>query len=237
NENPEKTTPWRSNLQSFFGRASVNLSDKYLLTATMRADASSKLNPDDRWGYFPSVALAWNIHNEGGMNDIPWLNTLKLRAGYGKVGNVNGLGDYKFLLNYSGNIQGAYYEIGDAFMPTVRPNVYNDDLRWEISNTTNIALDYGLFNNRLNGYVDFYIRKTEDLIAATVIDVFTNFGNVIESNFGDMENRGVEFALNYDVVRSEDFNWKIGYNINFNDNEITKLNTPTNTGGISGGTG
>ena len=96
---------------------------------------------------------------------------------------------------------------------------------------------YGLFNNRLNGYVDFYIRKSEDLIAATVIDVFTNFGNVIESNFGDMENKGVEFALNYDVIKSQEFNWKIGYNVNFNDNKITKLNTPTNTGGISGGTG
>ena len=237
NENPEKTTPWRSNLQSFFGRASVNLNDKYLLTATMRADASSKLNPDDRWGYFPSVAAAWNLHEEDAFNGIPWLNTLKLRAGYGKVGNVNGLGDYKFLLNYSGNIQGAYYQFGDAFIPTARPNVYNDNLRWEISNTTNIAIDYGLFNNRLNGYVDFYIRKSEDLIAATVIDVFTNFGNVIESNFGDMENKGVDFALNYDVIKSQEFNWKIGYNVNFNDNKITKLNTPTNTGGISGGTG
>lgn len=237
NENPEKTTPWRSNLQSFFGRANLNLNEKYLLTATLRADASSKLNPDDRWGYFPSVAVAWNLHKEAPFEGIAWLNNLKLRAGYGKVGNVNGLADYKYLLSYAGNIQGAYYQIGDAFLPTVRPNVYNDNLRWEISNTTNIALDYGLFNNRLNGYVDFYIRKSQDLIAPTVIDVFTNFGNIIEQNFGDMENKGVELAINYDVIKAQDFNWKIGYNVNFNDNKITKLNTPTITGQISGGTG
>ena len=211
--------------------------DKYLLTATLRADASSNLNPDDRWGYFPSVAAAWNLHNENGINDIPWLSTLKLRAGFGQVGNVNGLQDYVYLLNYSQNIQGAYYQFGDVFIPTTRPNVYNDDLRWEISNTTNIAVDYGFFNNRLNGYIDFYYRKSTDLIAPTGIDIFTNFGNIVETNFGDMDNKGVEIAINYDVIKSQDFNWNIAYNISFNDNEITKLNTTASAGDISGGTG
>lgn len=228
---------WQSNLQSFFGRAIIDLYDKYMLTATLRADASSKLNPNDRWGLFPSVAVAWDLHEEGGMESIPWLSTLKLRAGYGKVGNVNGLGDYNFLVRYQGNIQGAYYPFGNDFYGTFRPEVYNPDLRWEISNTTNVALDYGFFNNRLNGYIDFYIRNSEDLIASTIIDPFTNFGNRVDFNFGNMENRGVEFALNYDLFKSEDFNWNIGYNINANDNEITKLNTPTTAGGIAGGTG
>ncbi|MXV38641.1 SusC/RagA family TonB-linked outer membrane protein [Flavobacteriaceae bacterium Ap0902] len=237
NENPERTVPWQSNLQSFFGRAIIDINNKYMLTATLRADASSKLNPDDRWGYFPSVSVAWNLDEENIFADIPWLNTLKLRAGYGSVGNVNGLQDYKFLLSYTRNTDGAYYQFGDTFFSTIRPNVYNPNLKWEISNTANIALDYGLFNNRLNGYIDFYIRKSKDLIAPTVIDVFTNFGNIVDTNFGDMENKGVEFSLNYDLIKAEEFDWSIAYNINYNDNEITKLNTPTETGGISGGTG
>ena len=228
---------WQSNLQSFFGRMIFDINDKYLVTATLRADASSKLNPNDRWGIFPSFAIGWNLHKEAMFESIPWLTTLKLRAGYGKVGNVNGLGDYNFLVRYQGNIQGAYYPFGGEFFNTFRPEVYNPDLRWEISNTTNIALDYGLFNNRLNGYLDFYIRNSEDLIASTIIDPFTNFGNQVNYNFGNMENRGVEFALNYDIIKSQELTWNIGYNFNANDNEITKLNTPTVTGGISGGTG
>ena len=228
---------WQSNLQSFFGRMIFDINDKYLVTATLRADASSKLNPDDRWGIFPSFAIGWNLHNEAMFETIPWLTTLKLRAGYGKVGNVNGLGDYNFLVRYQGNIQGAYYPFGNEFYNTFRPEVYNPNLKWEISNTTNIALDYGMFNNRVNGYIDFYIRNSEDLIASTIIDPFTNFGNQVNYNFGNMKNKGVEFAFNWDVVKSTDFNWNIGYNINANDNEITELNTPTVTGGISGGTG
>ena len=228
---------WQSNLQSFFGRATVNLMDKYLVTATLRADASSKLNPDDRWGLFPSVAVAWNLHNESMLDNVSWLNNLKLRAGYGQVGNVNGLSDYNYFLSYSRNIQGAFYQFGDAFFQTYRPNAFNEDLKWEISETTNIALDYGMFNNRLNGYLEFYIRKSTDLIASQTIDPFINFGNTINANIGDMENRGIEFSLNYDVIKSQDFTWNIGYNINLNDNEITNLSTPTPTGGIAGGTG
>ncbi|MDO5655695.1 MAG: SusC/RagA family TonB-linked outer membrane protein [Flavobacteriaceae bacterium] len=237
NEEATSMDTWQSNLQSFFGRMIFDLNQKYILTATLRADASSKLNPNNRWGIFPSFAIGWNLHKEDMFNTIPWLSNLKLRAGYGKVGNVNGLGDYNFLVRYQGNIQGAYYPFGSEFYNTYRPEVYNPDLRWEISNTTNIALDYGLFNNRLNGYIDFYIRNSEDLIASTIIDPFTNFGNVVNYNFGNMKNRGVEFALNYDIIKSQEFKWNIGYNINVNDNEITKLNTPTMTGGISGGTG
>lgn len=238
--NDLKTTnidKWQSNLQSFFGRAILNFNKKYMLTATLRADASSKLNPNDRWGYFPSFAASWNLDKESLFSDISWLTTLKLRAGYGEVGNVNGLGDYKFLLNYSGSQDGAMYQFGNQFYGTYRPNVYNPNLKWEISNTINAALDYGFFNNRVNGYIDFYIKKSKDLIAPTIVDPFTNFGNQIEYNFGDMENKGFEFAFNYDIIKQQDFNWSINYNLNVNENKIVKLNTPTLTGGISGGTG
>ena len=106
---------------SYFGRANYNYDDRYLLTATMRADASSKLNPDDRWGYFPSFAVAWNINNEDFFNSET-INQLKLRVGYGEIANVNGLGDYLFLTNYTGSRSNANYQFGDTYYQTYRPH-------------------------------------------------------------------------------------------------------------------
>lgn len=223
-------------LLSYLGRINYDYKGKYLLTATLRADASSKLNPNDRWGYFPSVALAWNINKEDFMEGSIF-NQLKLRVGYGEIGNVNGLGDYLFLTRYTGSTSSANYQFGDAFYQTYRPEPINDNLRWEVGRTLNLGVDYSLFNSRISGSVNIYKRETQDLIASALVDPFTNFGNRIDSNIGDMENKGIEFAVNLVPVQTEDFEWSINYNIAINDNTITRLPFDQAVGGISGGVG
>lgn len=223
-------------LLSYFGRLNYDYKGKYLLTATLRADASSKLNPKDRWGYFPSVAVAWNISREDFMENSVF-NNLKLRVGYGEVGNVNGLGDYQFLTRYTGSNSGAGYQFGSSFYQTYRPSPVNEDLRWEIGRTLNLGLDYSLLDSRISGSINVYKKETQDLIASASIDPFTNFGSRVDSNIGDMENKGIEFAVNFVPVQTDDFQWSIGYNIALNDNKVTRLPFDQEVGGISGGVG
>ena len=229
----------RNVLMSFFGRANYSYKNRYLLTATLRADASSKLNPDDRWGYFPSVALAWNVSNENFLKDNKTLNELKLRFGYGEVGNVNGLGDYLFLTNYTRSQDGASYQLGDSFYQTYRPGVTNKNLRWEVGNTLNAGIDFGFLDNLITGTLDVYRKQTKDLIAETTIDPFTNFKNRVNANVGDMENKGIELGLTVTPVRNIEKNirWSFNYNISYNENKITRMPDDQPTGGISGGTG
>jgi iron complex outermembrane receptor protein len=224
-------------LLSYFGRVNYSLNDKYLITASLRADASSKLNPDDRWGYFPSAALAWNLNKESFLEDVSAINELKIRLGYGEVGNVNGLDDYKFITSYTGSQSTANYQFGNTFYQTYRPSAINEDLRWEVAQTLNFGIDYALFSRRISGSINLYSKKTKDLISDSFVDPFTNFGNQIEANIGDMENKGIEFNLNVIPVRNDNFEWNLGYNIAFNDNEITNLPDQQFVGGISGGTG
>lgn len=223
-------------LLSYFGRLNYDFKGKYLITATVRADASSKLNPKDRWGYFPSVAVAWNINKEDFVKSKT-INELKLRAGYGEVGNVNGLGDYNFLTRYTGSQSTANYQFGSSFLQTFRPEPINENLTWEVGKTYNIGLDYALYDNRISGSVNAYIKQTKDLIAQAFVDPFTNFGNKIDKNIGDMENKGIEFTLNVVPVKTDDFKWNISYNIALNKNTVTKLPFIQAVGGISGGVG
>ena len=228
-------------LLSYFGRLNYNFDDRYLVTASLRADASSRLNPDDRWGYFPSAALAWNINNEDFFKSNV-IDQLKLRVGYGEIGNVNGLGNYLFLTRYTRSRTNANYQFGyidnnPNFIQTYRPEAINENLRWEIGQTLNVGLDYALFDSRISGSVNAYINKTEDLISYVTVSPFTNFSNGLNANIGDMENRGIEFEINATPIQTEDFTWRIGYNIALNDNEITNLPDQLETGGINGGTG
>ncbi len=233
----------KSVLLSYFGRLNYDYKGKYLLTATLRADASSKLNPENRWGYFPSAAIAWNIHKENFINTDGFLNELKLRVGYGEVGNTNGLGNYLFLTRYTGSNSFASYQFGyntdgtPAYFPTYRPSGISEDLRWEISSTLNVGLDYSILNSRVSGSINAYLRKTTDLIAQSTVDPFTNFTNRIDTNIGDMENKGVELAINVIPVKTDDLEWSISYNVAFNDNKVTNLPDQQFVGGISGGVG
>jgi len=221
---------------SYFGRANYDYNGKYYLTATVRADASSKLNPNDRWGIFPSFAAAWSIHKESFMQDS-FFNELKLRVGYGEVGNINGLGDYQFLTRYQGSTDTANYQFGNAFYQTFRPEPINKDLRWEVGKTFNIGVDFSLLDRRISGYINAYVKQTNDLIASAIVDPFTNFGNRINANIGNMENRGIEFNINASPIKTENFEWSLNYNVSLNDNKITALSTDQPQGGISTGVG
>ncbi|OIQ23203.1 TonB-dependent receptor [Lacinutrix sp. MedPE-SW] len=228
-------------LLSYFGRVNYDFDSRYLLTATVRADASSKLNPDDRWGIFPSVALAWNISNEEFMENSVF-NDLKFRVGYGEVGNVNGLGDYLFLTRYTASTDTAGYQFGynngvPAFFQTYRPEAVNDNLKWEIGRTLNVGLDFSILDRRITGLFNAYVRETQDLIATSTVDPFTNFSNTIQANLGDMENKGIEIGLNVIPVETDNFTWSFNYNVAINDNTVTSLPGDQPVGGISTGVG
>lgn len=240
------TREWKSEnyLVSFFGRLNYNIANKYLFTATLRNDGSSRFAKEHRWSLFPSFAFAWKMVEEGFMKDQRLFSDLKLRLGYGITGQQNILqGDYPYIPVYSENIDGAYYPIGDEYLTTYRPDAYNKNLKWEETTTYNAGLDFGFLNNRITGAIDYYKRDTKDLINVIEIPAGTNFKNRVVSNIGSMTNTGVEFSINGDVIRNKDFSWNLGYNVTYNDNEITKLtagereNYVVETGGISSGTG
>ena len=204
-----------------------------MLTAAYRADASSKLPKDDRWGHFISAAFAWNIHNDINLDGV--FDILKLRVGYGEVGNVNGLGDYNFLTRYVKSNNQGLYGFGTQFYTTYRPEPINKDLRWEVGQTTNIGLDFDFSEFSLSGSVNAYIKETNDLIATAVVDPFTNFGTTLDANIGDMENKGIELVLNSTLVDKNDFSFNVSYNVAFNDNKILRLVNEQNVGDIGFG--
>jgi iron complex outermembrane receptor protein len=203
--------------------------DRYLITATLRADGSSRFNwiksgngKNEQWGIFPSVALAWKINNEPFLKDAKWLSDLKLRAGWGITGQQEGIGDYTYIPTYTPNKQGAYYPIfGDG--RTYRPDAYNNALTWEKTTTWNAGLDFGILNDRLTINFDVYHRKTKDLINTVVIPVGTNFSNKLTSNIGSLHNTGIEIAANWRAIQTKDWNWQLGYNFTWNKNEIDEL--------------
>ena len=237
---------WKSEnyLVSFFGRLNYGIANKYLFTATVRNDGSSRFSKEHRWGLFPSFAFAWKMVEEGFMKEQRLFSDLKLRLGYGITGQQNILqGDYPYIPVYSENIDGAFYPIGDEYVKTYRPDAYNKNLKWEETTTYNAGLDFGFLNNRITGAIDYYKRDTKDLINVIEIPAGTNFKNRVVSNIGSMTNSGVEFTVNGDVIRTNDLTWNLGYNVTYNSNEITKLTSGdredyvVETGGISSGTG
>src|SRR5690606_27909827 len=183
-------------LVGFFGRFNYTFNDKYLLTGTVRYDGTSRFAEDVRWGLFPSLAAAWNISEENFLKDSKTVSNLKLRAGWGITGqeNINNL-PYPYLPIYLSSTNAlAYYPIGGTYVPTLRPNIYDPKLKWEEQTTWNIGLDFGFFNNRLWGSVEYYLKETEDMIQ-TVSASLPNLNNRITTNIGTMENKGVEIAL------------------------------------------
>jgi len=221
---PSENTLYKSEnyLVSFFGRFNYSLLDRYMLTFTLRDDGSSRFSKDNRWGVFPSLALAWKINEEPFLKKATWLSDFKLRLGWGITGQQEGIGDYTYIATYTPNSQGAYYKLfGNGY--TYRPDAYNPDLTWEKTTTWNAGIDFGILNNRLSMSMDFYHRKTKDLINTVVVPVGTNFSNKVSSNIGSLHNTGFEFAANWRAIQTKDWNWQIGYNLTWNKNEIDEL--------------
>lgn len=210
-------------LVSFFGRINYSINDKYLLTATLRNDGSSRFAEDNRWGLFPSAAVAWKISEEGFMEDVDAISDLKLRASWGITGQQDIGNNYPAQAVYIMASPGSYYPIGGEFLPTLRPNAYDPNIKWEETTTQNIGLDYAFSNGRVYGSVDVYQRVTEDLLNTVTVPSGSNFSNTLLTNVGSLENKGVELGLNLIALSSEDMNLNLGFNATYNVNEITKL--------------
>lgn len=232
----------RYQLLSFFGRLNYTFKDRYLLTVTVRGDATSRFAKDKRWGVFPAVALGWKINQEAWMQGAAgWLSDLKLRLGWGKTGQqeigetINYLALYAFAspsVSYPNGTNGWY-------LP-VYARGYNPDLTWETTTSWNAGLDFGFFNNRITGSIEYYKRKTTDLLAYVAVPAGSSTTNMLNRNIGSLENYGVEFNIAAKPIVTNDFTWTLSYNVGWNHNEITELTTGASqlkTGGISGGNG
>ena len=239
------TTPFfktESYLVSFFGRLNYTLMDRYMLTATVRRDGTSRFQ-NNKWGTFPSVALAWRISEENFLKNVDALSNLKLRLGWGITGQQNiGQGDYPSIATYHTNQAGSYYMFGNNVIVPISPMGYAAQLKWEETTTYNLGLDFGFLRNRINGSIDVYKRKTADLLNTIPVTTGTNLTDMLLMNVGDLENTGFEVSLNVVPVESKDLRWEVGLNFAYNKNEITKLTSyddpsyiGVRTGGISGG--
>ncbi len=232
-------------LVSFFGRVNYALMDRYRLTATMRADGSSRFAPENRWGYFPSAALAWNINSESFMEDFENLSDLTLRVGAGITGQQEILqGNYPYLARYTRGGTHAQYRFGDTPSRTLRPEGFDAELKWEETTTYNVALNYGFYNDRIRGTLEAYQRETNDLLNETPVPAGSNFTNRIISNVGSMDVRGVEFDITASPVLTSDTRWEVSFNVARNISEIEQLTLVDDpdfmgvqVGDISGGTG
>ncbi|MEO8110287.1 MAG: SusC/RagA family TonB-linked outer membrane protein [Ginsengibacter sp.] len=209
-------------LESYLGRANFTIANKYLITASLRRDASSKFSPDTRVGYFPAVALAWKLKEELFKNSNA-VSDLKLRVGYGVTGQQDGIGYYSYLTRYTRSNSSAQYQFGDQFYSFLRPEGYDASIKWETTETSNIGLDFGFANNRISGSVDFYYKKTKDLLSDVPVAPGANFVNRITTNVGNLENKGVEFNINSSIIRQHDLTLDFGFNVAFNETKITNL--------------
>lgn len=227
-------------LLSLYGRLNYTLANRYMVTATLRSDGSSRFAKGNRYGYFPSVALGWKISEEKFLKDNEVLTSLKLRLSYGQTGQQDIINDYPYMTTFTVSYPESSYLFGDTWYTTYRPNGYDRDIKWETTTTWNAGLDYGFLNNRIYGSVDVYKRHTKDLLNTIPVISGVNYSAVLTTNIGEMDNRGVEFSVNAVPVDTKDFNWSVGLNYTWNDSKITKLNTVDSegsyveTGAISG---
>ena len=242
---PEQTLPTENYLVSFFGRMNYAFRDKYLLTFTLRQDGTSRFSEDNRWGLFPSLAAAWRINQERFLVNSNLVSNLRIRIGYGVTGQQYITSDnYPYLARYSYSLSTARYLFGDRWITMARPAGYDANLKWEETTTANLGIDFGFLNERINGSIELYKRETSDLINEIPVAAGTNFTNILLTNVGNLENKGVEFNINVRPIVSNNLFWEVGFNVTKNVNKITKLTAVEDpsyqgavTGLISGGTG
>ena len=232
----------RYQLLSFFGRLNYTFKDRYLLTVTVRGDATSRFAKDKRWGVFPAVALGWKINQEAWMQGAAgWLSDLKLRLGWGKTGQQEIGETINYMALYAIASPSVSYPNGtNGWHLPVYARGYNPDLTWETTTSWNAGLDFGFFNNRITGSIEYYKRKTTDLLAYVAVPAGSSTTNMLNRNIGSLENYGVEFNIAAKPIVTNDFTWTLSYNVGWNHNEITELTTGASqlkTGGISGGNG
>jgi len=210
-------------LVSFFGRLNYTFNSKYLLTFTLRDDGSSRFTGSNKWGIFPSAALAWKVKDESFLKNVNAVSDMKVRLGWGVTGQQDIGSDYPAQAKYMSSLSGNYYPIGGQFLPTLRPNAYDPDIKWEETTTQNIGLDFGFLKDRITGSIDVYQRTTDDLLNTVTIPSGSNFSNTLLTNVGSLKNKGAEFSLNLIPISKQDMSLNLGFNLTYNKNEITKL--------------
>jgi iron complex outermembrane receptor protein len=206
---------------SMFARANYSYGERYMITATLRRDGSSKFGADHKWGIFPSASAAWGISQEAFMEDVKWVSDLKLRAGWGVTGNQDGLTPYKSLELYQAS--GTYFNNGAFLTAFAVSQNANPDLKWEETSMFNVGLDFQLFKGRLNGTIEYYSKQTKDMLYNYSVPTPTYVYGTIAANVGDMSNKGIEVAFNFDAIRTKNFRWTTALNLSHNKNKITKL--------------
>ena len=225
-----KASDYRHVMLSYYGRINYSFDGKYLLTATVRRDASSRFSKDTRWGTFPSVALGWTLTEEPWLKNQKVLSNLKLRASYGVTGQQEGIGNYNYLPVYTSSVTGAEALINGQYITTFRPEAYVENLKWETTTSWNFGLDFGFLNGRIGGAIDFYTRKTKDLLASVPTAAGTNFSKTILTNVGNVDSKGIEVSLNATPIQTKDWEWNLSYNFTWQNMKVKNLSlTPGGT--------
>lgn len=218
-----KASDYRHVMLSYYGRINYSFDGKYLLTATVRRDASSRFSKDTRWGTFPSVALGWTLTEEPWLKNQKVLSNLKLRASYGVTGQQEGIGNYNYLPVYTYSVTGAEAFINGQYINTYRPEAYVSDLKWETTTSWNFGLDFGFLEGRIGGAIDFYTRKTKDLLASVPTAAGTNFSKTILTNVGNVDSKGIEVSLNATPIQTKDWEWNLSYNFTWQNMKVKNL--------------
>ncbi|MEW7290542.1 SusC/RagA family TonB-linked outer membrane protein [Aquimarina sp. 2304DJ70-9] len=226
-------------LIAYFARTNLKLSDKYFLSASIRRDGTSRFGEDNRWGYFPSASLGWQISDENFLKNSSVLSDLKLRLGYGITGQQDIDQAYAYLERYRGSSPFTQYILDGEVINIVQPQFRNENIEWEKITEYNIGLDYGFWNNRISGAVDVFRKESNDLLSQAPIPDAANFSNQGFQNIGKFITQGVEFSISTDIIKKQDFNWNVSYNATFIDREIESLAFGQDilTTDIGGGTG
>lgn len=216
-------TDQRHALISYYARLNYTFDSRYMLTATVRRDGTSRFNKDNRWGTFPSVALAWRVSEEAFLKDNTVLSNLKLRASYGVTGQQDGIGNYNYLPVYTYSQTGAEVQFGNQFINTYRPEAYVSDLKWETTTSWNAGFDFGFLKDRISGSFDFYTRKTEDLLATVAAPAGSTFDKTILTNVGNVDSKGIEVTLNATPIQTKDWNWDVSFNMTWQKMKVKNL--------------
>ena len=218
-----KASDYRHVMLSYYGRINYSFDGKYLLTATVRRDASSRFSKDTRWGTFPSVALGWTLTEEPWLKNQKVLSNLKLRASYGVTGQQEGIGNYNYLPVYTYSVTGAEAFINGQYINTYRPEAYVKNLKWETTTSWNFGLDFGFLDGRIGGAIDFYTRKTKDLLASVPTAAGSNFSKTILTNVGNVDSKGIEVSLNATPIKTKDWEWNLSYNFTWQNMKVKNL--------------
>ena len=218
---------------SFLGRVNYSFANRYVLTASFRRDGVSKFSRDNRYSFFPSFALAWNASNETFLRDIDFINSLKVRAGWGQIGN-HGIRPYGTISNYgiSSDVQYGTPTNGIS-IPVLLNNIANPDLTWETTEQVNFGIDFSVLDDRVSGTIDFYDKKTKDLLQNIPIPTSSGYSNIL-INKGDISNKGIELAMNFDLISNDEFEFSLGGNIAFNQTKLESLGVPADDFYIDG---